>query len=84
MIKRMLVPKNCLATRFAQGYKRTVRCCLFFDKTAVRGLFCLYGADHARHCHAQTICFSEDVSLKRSARVLGADLVQPLLRSAEG
>ncbi|KAK1421454.1 hypothetical protein QVD17_23798 [Tagetes erecta] len=34
-----------------------------------------------RHCHLQTVCFFEDVSLKRSTQPLpGVDLDQPLLR----
>ncbi|MFS7929947.1 hypothetical protein Hanom_Chr04g00338391 [Helianthus anomalus] len=34
-----------------------------FSKKDLRNLFCLCSADH-RHCHLQTVCFSEDVLLK--------------------
>ncbi|MFS7916447.1 hypothetical protein Hanom_Chr02g00177211 [Helianthus anomalus] len=55
-----------------------------FLKNICAGSYVYVAQTTRRHCHLQTVCFFEDISLKTSVRALiGAHLAQPLLRSSK-
>ncbi|KAJ0535837.1 hypothetical protein HanIR_Chr09g0434971 [Helianthus annuus] len=43
---------------------KSLGCCLFFLKKLCAGSSVCVAQTTRRYCHAQTVCFSEDVSLK--------------------